>query len=284
MNVILSAAKNLFILLFGVLFFAGCAAQPIRYCPGKSTADEAVAVLKSRREKAVPIRAAGQCLLRYHTEGKIRKENFPVKLWANPPYEIYLQGDIAFDATGLVFGSNVEEFWFWLKPKEISSYWSGKWSQAGIWKGLTASPMMALEAFGSVDIADGEWSLSRDGKLDILTLNDDSGGVLQKIYIEPCDYVVKKIERFDESGDIYLKAEFDGYKKTTEGLLIPSRINIVAVSEKGDEDSADITFSSVKSTELSAQQKQRLFVRPLPRGFGHVFLVVDGEAVEQEQE
>ncbi|MBE3143292.1 MAG: hypothetical protein IMZ61_05125, partial [Planctomycetes bacterium] len=114
--------SNRFALLLLVLFFAGCAVQPIRHCPGKTTADEAIAVLKSRREKITSIRATGQCLLRYHVEGKVRKENFPVKLWVNPPYEIYLQGDVAFDATGLVFGSNADEFWFWLKPKEVSSY------------------------------------------------------------------------------------------------------------------------------------------------------------------
>ena len=255
----------------------------MRYCPGKVTADEAIAVLKSRREKATPIRATGQCLLRYHAEGKVRKENFPVKLWVNPPYEIYLQGDVAFDATGLVFGSNADEFWFWLKPKEVSSYWSGKWSQAGILNGLAVSPVIVLEAFGSVDVHHSDWTLSRDGNLDLLILRNDHGVIIQKIYIEPCDYVVRKIERFDESGDIYLKAEFTGYEKTAEGFLIPSRIKIVAVSKEGSEDSADISLLSVKKTELSAQQSQRLFVRPLPRGFNHIYQVIDGKALEQEQ-
>ena len=255
----------------------------MRHCPGKTTADEAIAVLKSRREKAAPIRATGQCLLQYHAEGKVRKENFPVKLWVNPPNEIYLQGDVAFDATGLVFGSNADEFWFWLKPKEVSSYWSGKWSQAGIWNGLAVSPMIVLEAFGSVDIRQGDWTLSRDGSLDLLILRNDRGIIIQKIYIEPCDYVVRKIERFDDSGDIYLKAEFAGYEKTAEGFLTPSRIKIVAVSEEGGEDSVEITLSSVKPTELSSQQRQRLFVRPLPRGFNHIYQVIDGKAVEQKQ-
>ena len=267
-----------------VLFFAGCAAQPMRNCPGKTAADEAIAVLKSRREKATPIRATGQCLLRYHAEGKVRKENFPVKLWVNPPDEIYLQGDIAFDATGLVFGSNADEFWFWLKPKEVSSYWSGVWSQAGIWNGLAFTPVIALEAFGSVDIRQGDWTLNREGNLDLLTLRNDRGVILQKIYIEPCDYVVTKMERFDESGDIYLKAEFADYEKTAEGFLTPSRIKIVAVSKKGGEDSADISLSSVKPTELLAQQRELLFVRPLPRGFDHIYRVIDGKAVEQKQQ
>jgi hypothetical protein len=275
---------NRLALLLLALFFAGCAVQPMRHCPGKTTADEAIAVLKSHREKVVSVRATGQCLLRYHAESKVRKENFPVKLWVNPPNEIYLQGDVAFDATGLVFGSNADEFWFWLKPKEVSSYWSGIWSQAGIWNGLAVTPVIALEAFGSVDIRQGDWALSRDGNLDLLTLRNDSGVILQKIYIEPCDYVVTKMERFDESGDIYLKAEFSGYEKTVEGFLTPSRIKIVAVSQKGDEDSADISLSSVKPTELSAQQRQRLFVKPLPRGFDHIYRVIDGKAIEQKQQ
>ena len=256
----------------------------MRHCPGKTTADEAIAVLKSRREKATPIHATGQCLLRYHVEGKVRKENFPVKLWVNPPYEIYLQGDVAFDATGLVFGSNADEFWFWLKPKEVSSYWSGKWSQAGIWNGLAVTPVIALEAFGSVDIRNGDWTLSRYGNLDLLILRNDRGVILQKRYIEPCDYVVTKMERFDESGDIYLKAEFAGYEKTAEGFLTPSRIKIVTVSKGSGEDSADISLSSVKPAELSAQQRQRLFVRPLPRGFDHIYRVIDGKAIEQKQQ
>jgi hypothetical protein len=266
-----------------VLFFAGCAVQPMRHCPGKTTAAEAIEVLKSRREKAAPIRATGQCLLRYHVEGKVRKENFPAKLWVNPPYEIYLQGDVAFDATGLVFGSNADEFWFWLKPKEISSYWSGKWSQAGIWNGLAVSPIIVLEAFGVVDIRNGDWTLSRDGNFDLLVLHNDRGIIIQKIYIEPCDYVVRKIERFDDSGDIYLKAEFVEYEKAAEGFLTPSQIKIVAVSEEGGEDSVEITLSSVKTTELSSQQRQRLFVRPLPRGFNHIYQLIGGKAVEQEQ-
>jgi len=266
-----------------VLFFAGCAVQPMRHCPGKATADEAIAVLKAPREKAAPVRATGQCLLQYHAEGKIRKENFPVKLWVNPPDEIYLQGDIAFDATGLVFGSNADEFWFWLKPKEISSYWSGKWPQAGSWNGLVASPMIVLEAFGAVDIRNGDWTLSRDGNPDLLTLRNDSGVIIQRIYIEPCDYVVTKIEHFDESGAIYLKAEFADYEKTAEGFLTPLRVEIVAVSEEGGEDSADISLSSVKPAQLSSQQRQRLFVRPLPRGFDHIYRVIDGKTIEQKQ-
>lgn len=250
----------------------------MRHCPGKNTAAEAIAVLKSHCENAKPVRATGQCLLQYHADGKVHKENFPVKLWASPPYEIYLQGDVAFDATGLVFGSNADEFWFWLKPKEVSSYWWGKWSQAGTWNGLAASPMIILEVFGNADIQQGDWTLSRDGNLDLLVLRNDKGIITRRIFIEPCDYTITKIERYDESGNIYIRAEFAGYEKISEGFWTPSKIKITDINSG---DSADITLSAVKSAVLTGQQKERLFVRPLPRGFNHIYQVIDGKAVEQ---
>ena len=62
--------------------------------------------LQDRYEKAVPLKANGQCLLLFYADGKPQKENFPVQLWVNPPSEIYMQGDVAFNAKGIVLGSN----------------------------------------------------------------------------------------------------------------------------------------------------------------------------------
>ena len=212
------------------IVFAGCAAQtqrPTRPCAGKKTAAEAIETLNQRRQQAKPIRAAGQCLLQYHLEGKQHKENFPVKLWVNPPDEIYLQGDVAFDAAGLVLGSNADEFWFWLKPKEISTYWWGKWSQAGVWNRLALSPAVLLEAFGSVNVQDGDWSLTRNGDFDVLSLHSEQSAVLKRVYIEPCDYVVTKIEYFDSAGKIVVRAEFADYEQIAEGFFVPTRIKIM---------------------------------------------------------
>jgi len=178
-----------------ILIFAGCATQtqrPIGPCVGKKTTAEAIETLNSRRQQTEPIRAAGQCLLQYRLEGKQHKENFPVKLWVNPPNDIFLQGDVAFDAAGLVLGSNADEFWFWLKPKEISAYWWGKWSQAGQWQSFAINPAVLLEALGSVGVPGDDWSLTH-GRLDVLWLHSEQGTLLKRIFIEPCDYVVTKI-------------------------------------------------------------------------------------------
>ncbi|MCJ7729129.1 MAG: hypothetical protein MUO27_04525, partial [Sedimentisphaerales bacterium] len=109
-----------------LLFVAGC--QPPQQkkasvCPGKSAAADALSALSSQARKAVPLKATGQCLLEYYVEGKKHRENFPIKLWVNPPVEVYLQGEVAFDPRGLVLGSNESEFWLAVKPDEISSYW-----------------------------------------------------------------------------------------------------------------------------------------------------------------
>ncbi len=269
------------ILLFALtLFFAGCAAQvqqPIGPCLGKGTAEEALEALNSHSSETEPIRATGQCLLRYTAEGKQHKENFPVKLWFNPPGEIYLQGDVAFDATGLVLGANDDEFWFWLKPKEISSYWWGSWTKAGVWNEFLISPLIMLEIFGAVNEREGDWSLSRDGALDVLVLHNQQGGILKRLFIEPCNYVVSKIEYFDSNGEISTTARLGDYEQIAGRFFIPTLIRI----NNGGENSAEISLKSVRPTELNDKQRQRLFVRPGPDGFEHVYTIIDGNAVEQ---
>jgi hypothetical protein len=266
------------------LTLVGCAAQtwqPAHPCAGKATVAEAVETLNFRRDKTRPIRASGQCLLKYRVEGRRHKDNFPVKLWVNPPDEVCLQGDVAFDAAGLMLGSNADEFWFWLKPKEVSTYWWGSWSQAGLWNRLALSPAVVLEAFGGVNVQDGGWSLTRIGDFDVLVLNSEQGDILKRVYVEPCNYVVSKIEHLDSAGRIAVSAEFTNYKQIAEGFLVPAMIRIIAVANDGLENSAEISLVSVQQTQLNDQQRQRLFVRPPPRGFDHVYKTIDGAVVEQ---
>jgi hypothetical protein len=286
MDVILSAAKNLFMILTGALIFAGCAAgpqKPVKICPGKNTVEESIAAMNAHSQNIKPLRAAGQCLLKYRVEDKDHKENFPVKIWSNPPGEVYLQGDVAFDATGMVFGSNADEFWLWLKPKEISSYWWGKWSKAGQWEGFILRPEILLEAFGSVNVSNGDWSLTH-GRYDILWLHSEQGVLIKRVFVETCDYHVTKIEYFDSEGKITAGAEFSNYKKVSEGFFVPMLIKIYSPAANGGENSAEISLSSTNLIQLNEQQRNRLFVRPKSQGFEHTYLIVNGRAVEQVKE
>jgi hypothetical protein len=274
---------KLFSLFTAAIVLAGCAGpvkKPAIHCPGKKTADESIAALNAHRRNFIPVRATGQCLLRYRRDDKDHKENFPIKIWTSPPEEIYMQGDVAFNATGLVLGTNNNEFWFWLKPKEISSYWWGKWSQAGEFQKFPLSPDVCLEAFGAANIATGDWSLTH-GQFDILWLYNEQGELVKRIYIETCDYLVAKIEYFDSSGQIAVSAEFSDYKKVAVGFFIPASIEINAAADDGSINSAKISLASVKAAGLNERQRQRLFVRPEPQGFEHIYEIIDGSAVEQ---
>ena len=272
------------VLFLAILTLAGCAApsrRPAHPCAGKATVAEAIETLGFLRDRAKPIRAAGQCLLKYQLEGKQHKENFPVKLWINPPADIYLQGDVAFDAAGLVLGSNADEFWFWLKPKEISTYWWGKWTQAGSWNGLAISPVIILESFGAVDLQNGDWTLGRQDNFDVLSLHGEHGDILKRVYVESCDYVVAKIEQFNSGGKMVARAEFADHKQVADRVFVPALIKIIAIAGDGSENSVEISLTSIQPTQLASQQRQRLFVRTVPIGFEHVYQIVDGAAVEQ---
>jgi hypothetical protein len=237
-----------------------------------------------RLENTSPLKADGQCLLQYYAEdGKPKKENFPVKLWVNPPVEIYMQGDVAFDPKGIVLGSNEDEFWLAIKLKEVSSYWWGRWSEESYPEKLMISPRLVLEALGVAAVGDGEnWSLSNEGAFDILTKQE---GITEtaKIYINNCDYLVRKIEYFNGDGQAAIVMELDKYKEISKNFFVPGVVKIVNRAGRNKGDSVQITLSSVKPMDFTDKQRGRLFVRPQPQGFRHIYKIVDGNVIEQSK-
>jgi hypothetical protein len=283
----------LFLYLAAILILAGCAEQirqPTRVCPGKETAIEALAALELHSQKVVPLKANGQCRLEYYADGKLKKENFPVKLWLNPPSEIYMQGDVAFDPRGMVVGSNDFEFWLAIRLKEVSSFWLGRWTETNSVDGLLLDPRVVLEALGIMavdsDVEDVEnWSLSRENVFDVLTRHSDNAGIIKKIYIYNCDYSVRKIQYFDIDENPELVVELYKYKKVVEDFFAPSIIRISRHSEN-IEDQAKISLSltSIKPTSISSKQRDVLFNHPEPKGFKHLFVNIDGKWIEQKQD
>lgn len=271
-----------------MLVLAGCAPQlpqPRRVCPGKQSVGESLDFLKSRSEHMVPLKAHGQCRLHYYAEGKKHKENFPVKIWVDPPAEIYLQGDVAFDPKGIVFGSNENEFWLAMKPKEIRGYWWGNWSDANRPEMLMISPKLLLEGLGIValDSEQGNWSLSNEDGFDVLTKNNNRGVIQKRIHVNCCDYPISEIEYFDANGEAIAVVELDKYKEVLEGFFVPAGIKITTYGEQEVEDLVEVNFSlrSIKSASFTDRQRDRLFTRPEPRGFEHIYKILDGEMIEQ---
>ena len=270
----------------GILFLGGCGPEkgvPAPVFMGEKSMAEVLSILKSRSQEIQPLKASGQCIWQTYSEGKARKENFAVKIWANPPAEVYLQGDVAFNPRGIVLGSSASEFWLLIKP-EVARYSWGKWAEQGSASGLMLIPKSLDEALGIVKVVDEKfWSMSSQGDLDVLVRRNDKGGIIKKIYINRRDYLVRKIEYFDENGKAMAFAELDKYKGLTKGFYVPTSIRIIIRGDEKGEGSASITLNltSVKPESFTEKRRKAFFIRPPTKGYKHIFKIIDGSMVEQ---
>ncbi len=272
-----------------ILIFAGCAPEiqePIEIVPGKESVAEALSVLKARSQNAVPLRAGGRCLLQYYDadKKKRKKESLTVLVLVKPPVEIYLQGDATLVPKAIVLGSNEREFWLALRPKEISTYWWGQWSEQDSSEGLLINPKTLFEALGVAEIkAEENWSLSNEGAFDVL-IRRERGVVIKKIYIYSRDYLVKKIEYFDLQGKAIAYTELEDYREVSDGFFVPALIKIIAYGQNKGKDSLSITLDlkSIKPKKITERQ-QKVFERPPPRNFKHVLINEGGKWIEQRR-
>lgn len=278
--------KSVIIIFVLVLFHAGCGPQrrePEPVFPGKKSVSEAMHALNSRSQNIGPLRASGQCLWQYYSEGKARKENFSVKIWVNPPAEVYLQGDVGFNPRGIVLGSNAKDFWLLIKP-EVSRYSWGKWSEQGSSSGLMFVPKTLDEAFGIVDVSDEkDWSLSKEDNFDVLVRGNGKRRIDKKIYISRRDYLVRKIEYFDVKGEAVAVAELDRYREVSKEFFVPASIKITMYGEEGSDGSATIRLSltSIKSESFTEIRRNNLFNRPRMSDYKNIYRIINGQMVEQ---
>ena len=263
----------------GILIFAGCSPQiqkPVRNCPGWKSVPEALSSLKARSEDMLPVKASGDCHLRYYSEGKKYDENFPVKLWINPPDEIYLQGDVAFNPKGVILGSNKNEFWLSVRLKEVDSYWWGRWDERGGDKTLKINPKMLLDAIGITDIGgEQNWSLSNQAGFSVLTGKDEQNSIIKKIYVSGCTFLISKIEYLDTNSGAAVVVEVNNYEKVSNNFSVPTSIKISRQPEDKSEGwvSTTLDLKSVRRANLTEEQQRLLFTRPEPEGFKHVYKI-----------
>lgn len=270
-----------------MLILSGCAPRltpPTRICPGKQSASQSLDSLRLTSESVLPLKATGRCVARFYVENKEHHESFPVTLWVNPPAQIRLHGDVFLNPRGIVLGSNEREFWLAIKPKEISTYHWGLWSEQNSSQSIIINPKILLEALGIVPPGSDEtWSLSNEGVFDVLTKRNGQGRTIKKVYIYNCDYRVFKIEYFNVDGEVMAIAELYKYKEMSEGCFVPRVIKIVTYAQEGREDSAIITLKSVKPYKFDKKKQDVYFNRRKPKGFKHIYRIIDGHIIEQPE-
>jgi len=275
----------LFLLIAGVLLFGGCGAQPakeLRICPGAGSAGVVTALLRERSRDVESFKANGSCIWRQSVDGKVHhRENFNVKLWVGQAGFLRLQGDIAFDPTGIVLGSNEQEYWLAIKPLGISSYWWGHWERSGDFGRLKINPKVLLEAVGIVEIGENkDWKLHSEDGFDVLSLESEE--FVKKIYVFNCDRTVSRIEYYDLEGTMLVWAELDNYVSVNESFHVPRAIRLVSRTGVNIEDSFEITLGTVKRVDLTDKQREKLFNRPEMRGFETI--VEDGVLIKSRGE
>ena len=270
-----------------ILFFAGCAEQatkPAPSCPGKRSVTESLYYLLGYADAMQSFKAHGHCYAKFYVDGKLRRENFAVKLWFNPRNQVRLHGDVAFNPRGIDLGSNEEVFWLAMKPKEIGSgYFWGQWSQQNSLGKVPVHPEILLEALGVIAIGrESDWSLTKEGDLDVLSKRNAGGSIVKKVYVPRCDYRVSKIEYFDTIGRIIVSTEL-GYKKSFRNVSVPSIVKMVTNMD-GEESTFRITLASAKSFDFTEQRKKAFFTRHEPKGFKHVYRIINGKVIRQPEQ
>ena len=273
-----------------MFFLAGCTYESkeiLWVCPGEKTVAESISAVKSDSQKILSFKAHGRCYLRYYDEdkSKSRSESMSVKVRVAPPSNIYLQGDAPFVSKAVVLGSNEEEFWLSIRPKEISTHWWGNWSEQDLSEGLIIDPRTLLESLGIGEVETQEdWSLSNEGPYDIISKRQQDV-VIKKIYIYSCDYRVRKIEFFNRDGQVVAGAELDKYKEVSDGFSIPSLIKVTTYGQETGESSLSITLDlkSIKPATITEPRRNVLFKHTPPKGITTVYRVVNGKWFEQDR-
>ena len=250
-----------------------------RLCPGVTSIDELITIFNDHRQNVKAIRAGGKCIIQwYDSEKKPRKESADITLRFCPPDRLYFRANII---TGEIIrvGSNSVEFWLQMKPKEISTYQWGTWSQAkNCLDQMLLGPAGLMEALGVVYI-DKSFSLSGEDGFDILTQPQAGGKPAKKIYVDNCNHMIKKIEYFNADARLVVTLKLDDFLEIPDGIVVPTKINI---EHHVLEMSAAVSLKNVK---LFKKIKNQLFDRPPPKGFKHVYkLGADCEFIEQKKE
>ncbi|MFH1615433.1 MAG: hypothetical protein ABIG61_10185 [Planctomycetota bacterium] len=278
-----SLRRYRFTATFLLAFFAfsgGCSrlsSKEITPCPPKQTVEQVFSQAQAHSRGFLPLRASGRCRLHFHDEkGKEYKEDLSIKLLVYPPRRIYLQGD-ALIPKALILGANDEDFWVWAKPKEIDSYWWGKMDSPCLAQ-MLLNPNTFLESLGiltfqSAGAQSKKWTLAGQGRFDILQEYSDDGTLQKKVYLDRCDYLVRKIEYFTSGVKPAIVAELDNYTQVRKEFFVPANITIQWRGQNSKSDSAVIKLrpGSMKIPDLSQSKQDRLFTRPVPKDVANIY-------------
>lgn len=219
-----------------------------------------------------PVRAVGRAKFTwYEDHDKTDEETTDLVLRFVPPDRLFVRCDVLGQEI-VRLGCNPQQFWFRVKPKEVSSFWYG--AKENIEKcriNLRLNPYDFIEALGMIS-TDGDWTLDNRDSYDVLTKHDAVGTMIKRISIDCDGYLPRKIEYFDAGGQLTAVLELSDYTSITNTHVVPRRIAISYYDGDMLNSTADITLRNVRLFEPSQKQLQgKLFSRPDPTGYENIY-------------
>jgi hypothetical protein len=269
-----------------------CGCQPqmerLTACPGKATVAAAIDDLNARTAAMPGLKASGRCTIEYYDEdGKKRHESFPAIIRTSPPQGLYFQGNLIIPK-GLILGTNSEEFWLWIKLKEVDSFWSGPISGCSETPALLLSPSSVLESLGYLRLDPrnpGGYAIKHEGPYDVLTMLDEKGALARRVYVYSCDSTPRKIEYFGSGNKLVMTTTLQYYKPVAGGSsVVPTQIEMTLVGkDRSQKLSITLNKDTLEVFEPSAKQSAVLFAKPDASGTKHIFKLNPDCRFEEQQ-
>ncbi|MCF7954300.1 MAG: outer membrane lipoprotein-sorting protein [Phycisphaerae bacterium] len=273
------------VLLAAILPLAGCPGpgkhiEPDAIIKGMGSIEASAAALKAHKAGIIPVMAYGKLKYIYFDNGRKKEENLDANLRFDPPNLLFFNATSAL-GEAIRLGANDEEFWFHIKPKEVSQYFWGTWKQLGQCESnLLITPESMLDALGMVTV-DSSWMRMDYNGQDMLVKLGDDGRVKKRIFVNRKGYLVSRIEYYDNEEFKTLTVDMSDYKPVGDGSPIPTKINITDYNIGEVEAKIEITLKSPRFLKPE-KIKENLFKRPPPKGFKSIFKMSDNcKFVEQ---
>ncbi|MBW8014608.1 MAG: hypothetical protein FVQ82_00315 [Planctomycetes bacterium] len=235
--------------------------------------EAAAAALELHKANVKPLRANASVEIIFFKDGKEKKEHPDASLAFDPPKRLFFRAK-RLGIEVIWVGSNDEEFWFRMKPKEISQYFWGLWTQLdGCSSNLLVSPESMLDALGMVSV-DSSWLLRDLNGQDVLVKYGDNNRVNKKIFVSRKGYLVSRIEYYDKYGIMTASVDMGDYRPIDDGSPIPKKMDITTY------DAGEVTAKiniKLKNPKFLKPEKigKKTFMRPSPKGFKSIFKMND---------
>lgn len=216
----------------------------------------------------MPVRAFADCTFFYTgSDGNQKRQKVErVTVRYIPPDRVLFRG-IEFGEVS--FGANENEFWVRVKPEWDSYWWGTRRQIEQCSETMLINPYTVTDAFGAPEVT-RDWKLEYKGGYDVLTRYRENKKLSKRIYVDTCDYRIRRIEYYDSEGYLLAAARLSNYT-TTLDVVIPSEIEVSSYRLGIKEYEVDITLNHAGSWKPSDRQRQDLFVRPDRDGFGHMY-------------